>query len=65
MCTAMQLRVKGMTLAKSGRRWTEFVVEHETARGWRVLASFKSTDDVMAFLATRPEDEVEIVTDGP
>jgi hypothetical protein len=62
MSAAMQLRVKGMTLAKSGRRWTEFVVEHETARGWRVLASFKTTEEVRSFLAERPDDEVEIVT---
>jgi hypothetical protein len=51
-----------MTLAKSGRRWTEFVVEHETARGWRVLASFKTAEEVRSFLAERPDDEVEIVT---
>jgi hypothetical protein len=62
MSAAMQLRVKGMTLAKSGRRWTEFVVEHETARGWRVLASVKTAEEVRSFLAERPDDEVEIVT---
>jgi len=28
----MQLRERAMTLAKSGRRWTEILVEHETAR---------------------------------
>jgi hypothetical protein len=52
-----------MTLAKSGRRWTEFVVEHETARGWRVLASFKTTEEVRTFLADRPDDNFEIITD--
>jgi len=61
MSAAMQLRVKGMVLAKSGRRWIEFVVEQETARGWRVLTTLKSTDEVMAFLAERPEDDVEII----
>jgi hypothetical protein len=50
-----------MTLAKNGRRWTEFLIEHETARGWRVLASFRSTDEVRAFLAEHHDDEVEIV----
>jgi hypothetical protein len=50
------------TLAKNGRRWTEFLIEHETARGWRVLASFNSTEKVQTFLAERPDDEVEIVT---
>src|SRR5262245_33676928 len=62
MSAAMQLRVKAMTLAKSGRRWTEFLIEHETTRGWRVLASFKTTEEVHAFLAERQDDEVEIVT---
>jgi hypothetical protein len=58
----MQLRVKGMTLAKNGRRWTEFVVEHETAREWRVLASLKTTEEVRSFLADRPDDDFEIIT---
>jgi hypothetical protein len=58
----MQLRVKAMTLVKSGRRWTEFLIEHETARGWRVLASFKTMEEVLAFLSERPDDEIEIVT---
>jgi hypothetical protein len=56
----MQIRVKGMTLVKSGRSWTEFLVEHETTRGWRVLTTLKSRDEVMAFLATRPEDDPDV-----
>jgi hypothetical protein len=62
MSAAMQLRVKAMTLTKNGRRWSEFLIEHETPRGWRVLASFKTTEEVRAFLADLPDDEVEIVT---
>ena len=34
----MQLRVKGMTLAKNDRRWTEFLIERDTAANgasWR------------------------------
>jgi hypothetical protein len=57
----MQLRVKAMTLTKNGRRWTEFLIEHETARGWRVLATFGTTEEVRTFLADRPDDDVEIV----
>jgi hypothetical protein len=64
MSATMQLRVKGMTLAKNGRRWTEFVIEHETPRGWRVLASFRTTEEVRSCLAERPDDNVEFVTDG-
>jgi hypothetical protein len=56
----VKLRVTGRTLSKNGQRWTEFLIEHDTARGWRVLASFKTP--VGAFLAEGPEDEVEIVT---
>ena len=52
----MQLRVKGMTLAKNDRRWTEFLIERDTAREWRVLASFKSTEEVCTFLDERPDE---------
>lgn len=51
----MQLRVKGMTLAKNDRRWTEFLIERDTARE-RVLASFKSTEEVCTFLDERPDE---------
>ena len=61
MSAAMQLRVKGMAPSKNGRRWTGFLVEHETARGWQVLASFTTTEAVRAVLAERPDDEVTIV----
>ena len=52
----MQLRVKGMTLAKNDRRWTEFLIERDTAREWRVLASFKSTEEFCTFLDERPDE---------
>ena len=57
----MQVRVKGMVPSKNGRWWTEFLVEHETACGCRVLASFTTIEAVRALLAERPDDEVTIV----
>jgi hypothetical protein len=33
----MQLRIKGVTLSKNGRRWVEYVVEVKNHHGWTVL----------------------------
>jgi hypothetical protein len=52
----MQLRVKGMALAKDGLRWVEFVVEVQHHRSWSVLRTFRDLEECRRFLTEQPEE---------